>query len=380
MKKILLFPIFFVLLTGFSLGETFEEYKKQITKEYDDYVEKLNEEFNEYKKVMSEEYNKYIQEISNYWDDKKVSTKKVWVEYSPDKKERKIVDFENNTITIQSKTKDPEVVKKILKDTLKQKISDAYENDQVSKNTEKRLKDKITTGVYGTVSNDNVLKPYLQNGDIKNIINTVKKTTTVKTYKDNKGIDTTELTVKLPTPTLQKKAEFVKNDVMDNAVKQRIAPELIFSIIHNESDFNPMAKSYVPAYGLMQIVPKTAGADATKLLYGKPKILMPSYLYNPSNNITIGSAYVSLLYYSYLKDIEDPKSRLYCTIAAYNTGAGNVARAFVGSTNISKALVVINKMTPEEVYETLKKKLPYDETKNYLDKVTDKISLYRVVK
>lgn len=380
MKKILFFQICFILLAGFSSGETFEEYKSQISREYNDYVKKLNEEFNQYKAVMNEEYNKYIQEISGYWDDKKVSTKKVWVEYSPDKKERKIVDFEKNTITIQAKTKDPEVVRTILKDTLKQKISDAYENDQVSKNVEKRLKDKITLGVYGTPSKENVLKPYLQNGDAKNVIDTVKKTTEIKTYKDNKGADTVELTVKLPTPTLQNKAEFVKNDVLNNAVKNRVSPELIFSIIHNESDFNPLAKSYVPAYGLMQIVPKTAGADATKLLYGKPKILMPSYLYNPSNNITIGSAYVRLLYYSYLKDINDPKSRLYCTIAAYNTGAGNVARAFTGNTNIGKAVGVINRMTPDQVYKTLKRKLPYDETKNYLDKVTDKIHLYQVVK
>nr|WP_278252256.1 transglycosylase SLT domain-containing protein [Deferrivibrio essentukiensis] len=175
---------------------------------------------------------------------------------------------------------------------------------------------------------------------------------------------------------MKEKVNFVKKYVFNYAGVHRIRPEVIFSIIHNESYFNPLAKSYVPAYGLMQIVPKTAGADATKFLFGKEKILAPSYLYNPDNNIKIGAAYFRILYYSYLKDIKNPTSRLYCSIAAYNTGSGNVAKAFVGSYNISAAVNVINRMSPDDVYRTLKRSLPYDETKRYLDKVLDKIKVY----
>jgi len=104
---------------------------------------------------------------------------------------------------------------------------------------------------------------------------------------------------------------------------------------------------------------------------------LPSYLYNPNNNVEIGSAYFHILYYSYLKDIKNPTSRLYCSIAAYNTGAGNVAKAFVGNYNISAAANVINRMSPDDVYRTLKRNLPYDETKRYLDKVLDKIEIYK---
>lgn len=67
---------------------------------------------------------------------------------------------------------------------------------------------------------------------------------------------------------------------------------------------------------------------------------------------------------------------MYCSIAAYNTGAGNVAKAFIGSYNINRASAKINKMTPEQVYKHLMKNLPYNETKKYLKKVTDRVSAY----
>ena len=47
----------------------------------------------------------------------------------------------------------------------------------------------------------------------------------------------------------------------------------------------------------MQIVPHTAGKDATNHLFGEGKILAPSYLYKPENNISIGAAYLYVLHY-----------------------------------------------------------------------------------
>jgi len=67
-----------------------------------------------------------------------------------------------------------------------------------------------------------------------------------------------------------------------------------------------MAKSSVPAYGLMQIVPQSAGLDATEFVYGKPVLLSPSYLYNDKNNVNIGTAYLHILNYRYLKKIKNP--------------------------------------------------------------------------
>jgi len=156
-----------------------------------------------------------------------------------------------------------------------------------------------------------------------------------------------------------------------------------------------MARSYIPAFGLMQVVPQSAGADAYKMLYGKKKILAPSFLYNADNNILIGSAYLKRIYYGYMRKIKNPLSRLYCTIAAYNTGAGNVACAFNSTTkdykgrtkcirsrgdyDIIKASSKINSMSPNEVYNYLLKNLRYDEPKHYLKRVTKRMYIYKKV-
>ena len=108
-----------------------------------------------------------------------------------------------------------------------------------------------------------------------------------------------------------KRSKVYYDDVKLNAAKQNLPIPLVFAIMHSESSFNPRARSYVPAYGLMQIVPKTAGRDTYKFLYKKDKLVSGNYLYNSSNNIRMGSAYLHILYYKYLKKIKDPDSRLY---------------------------------------------------------------------
>ncbi len=151
---------------------------------------------------------------------------------------------------------------------------------------------------------------------------------------------------------------------------------LVFAIIETESAFNPLARSPVPAYGLMQIVPRSAGLDATQVLFGQPRILAPSYLYNADKNIEIGIVYLELLFERYLAGIEDSRSRLYCAIAAYNTGAGNVFRAFTGKTRPRAAFAAINARTPDEVYRHLIRKLPYRETRGYLANVVTRMAKY----
>src|SRR5690606_40897703 len=64
------------------------------------------------------------------------------------------------------------------------------------------------------------------------------------------------------------------------------------------------------------------------------------------DNIKFGSAYLSILDSTYLAGIKHPTSRLYCAIAAYNTGAGNVASVFhpKGEKRIAEAVNIINEL------------------------------------
>ncbi|MBQ5752513.1 MAG: hypothetical protein IIV89_06675, partial [Bacteroidaceae bacterium] len=74
--------------------------------------------------------------------------------------------------------------------------------------------------------------------------------------------------------------------------------------------------------------------------------------------------------------VEDPDCRRLCAIAAYNTGAGNVCRAFTGKTNISQAVKEINKYSYSELYNYLTKRLHADEARKYVSGVSKKREKY----
>jgi membrane-bound lytic murein transglycosylase C len=175
---------------------------------------------------------------------------------------------------------------------------------------------------------------------------------------------------------MQKLAARYADQVRQKANVFHIPMQLIFAVIETESAFNPRATSLVPAYGLMQIVPSKAGQDAYHHVHGVREIPGPEFLYDPVNNINLGAAYLSLLDNNYLKEIENSQSRLYAIIAAYNTGAGNLARAF-GTNSVRTATQKINEMSADAVYNHLREKLPYEETRKYLVKVNDAQNRYQ---
>jgi membrane-bound lytic murein transglycosylase C len=174
------------------------------------------------------------------------------------------------------------------------------------------------------------------------------------------------------------KAKPFISQVKNQSDRWQLSPSLMLAIMHTESYFNPKAQSHVPAFGLMQIVPRTAGVDVNRFLFKKDQPMAQSYLFLPNQNIEAGGAYLHILNSRYLRKIENAESRLYCVIAAYNTGSGNVAKTFNKdkSRNINRAAKIINTMTPEEVYQQLVDKLPYDETKNYIKKVVKRQNIY----
>jgi len=184
------------------------------------------------------------------------------------------------------------------------------------------------------------------------------------------------------------RAEKYKKPIEFHARKFHIPTPLIYAIMETESYFNPYAKSSVPAFGLMQLVPATGARDAYKFLYNKDIVVKENYLYSPENNIELGVAYMHVIYYKYLHKIEDPKTRLWVMIAAYNTGVVNVLKSVNGDYNRKKfgslynwknlAIDKINKMKSEQVFRFLQKKLPFEETRDYLNKVRLRMSKYSI--
>ena len=190
----------------------------------------------------------------------------------------------------------------------------------------------------------------------------------------------TRLTISIKPKELAQRIEEIKPYARQYAETWQLPMPLIFAVIHTESSFNPLAVSHIPAYGLMQVVPSSAGIDVNDFLHNQRAPLEKEYLFVSQQNVEAGSAYLHILNSRYLRKIDDPMSRLYCAIAAYNTGVGNVAKAFNNgqSVGMSDAVVAkINAMSPDAVYDFLKVNLPYEETRRYLVKVKSRMDKYQ---
>ncbi|MEF1289536.1 membrane-bound lytic murein transglycosylase MltC [Vibrio sp. M260118] len=159
-------------------------------------------------------------------------------------------------------------------------------------------------------------------------------------------------------------------DIVQRASRKYDIPEdLIYAIIKTESSFNPYAVSWANAYGLMQVVPKTAGKDVFKLVKKKSGQPSPEYLFNPENNIDTGTAYFYILKNRYLRDVNHPLSLEYSMISAYNGGTGGVLNTF-NRNDRKRAMRDLNSLQPNQVYWALTKKHPNAEARRYLEKVT----------
>ena len=158
--------------------------------------------------------------------------------------------------------------------------------------------------------------------------------------------------------------------------KHRIRSSLIMAIMETESSFNPMARSRSDALGLMQIKANTAGRDYFSFIAGYKNTPTSAYLYDPQNNIEVGTGYLAILADRYLRGIYHPLKLEYAMISSYNGGAGNLWKSLDPAGNKQRAVDRVNKMTPEEFYWFLTNRHNREETRNYVKKVTSRMPKY----
>jgi len=101
----------------------------------------------------------------------------------------------------------------------------------------------------------------------------------------------------------------VEDTVSEQAAALALHPDLIFSVIAAESNFDPQAVSHKGAIGLMQLMPETAAGLAVDP-------------HEPTENVQGGTRYLRQL----LDRYAGQPDQLVKAIAAYNAGPGAVDR------------------------------------------------------
>ncbi|TLS73219.1 DUF3393 domain-containing protein [Aliarcobacter thereius] len=362
--------------------------KKQTLNKHNSYKEEALRDFENYKKAQQKIFDDFKNNISKLWENPKMPSAKSLINYTNDRKTRGEINFENEEIIVETIASSyDEAVKNLRKelnilvsiDTKEFNKIDPFEKELSSIKKSNKIIDSsfknesiLSDAIFGKKPSKKELNSF-SNSNINNKSIKVHNSPKIPNQKVYSVI------VPMPNQTMINKSKEYEKEVTKQGKIRSIPRSLIFAVIHSESAYNPKARSHIPAFGLMQIVPSSAGKDVYEFLYNEEKLVSDNYLYNSTNNITMGTAYLHMLYFKYLSKIKDKESRLYCAIAAYNTGAGNVAKAFSKTTNISKAAQIINKMSSKDVYNHLLKNLPYDETKGYLEKVTSRMYSYEEI-
>jgi soluble lytic murein transglycosylase len=135
-------------------------------------------------------------------------------------------------------------------------------------------------------------------------------------------------------------------------------PALVLAIIRQESEFDPRAVSHANAYGLMQLIPSTAQAQARR--EGMP-YARASLTQDPNYNMTLGSAHLS--------DLVDSFNGSYVlAIASYNAGSHR-AREWISDFGDPRSGSV-------DVVDWVEL-IPFSETRNYVQRVTENLQVYR---
>ena len=310
-----------------------------------------------------QELSKFLKEISIWPTLKKPSTT-TFVKYTYHYKARAIINFEKGIVKVESLKK--EYMKKALVNTMLMP-DDPRSVDVFSDKLSLKGKPFLAYQIYDFENKPVLYKWRAERYAKWLIIHRLKKT-----KKNGKIIY--YVTFNLSKNALSVREKRYLPYVRMYSKRYSISKPLILGIIKTESDFNPYAVSYVPAFGLMQIVPTTAGVEGYKRAYGYKKIPSKEFLFVPKNNINLGTAYLNILFYRYLREIKNPISREYLAIASYNSGIGNVLKVF--SLRRDRAIAIINGLTPKEVYIRLIHRLPTEEGRRYLPKVLNNKKRY----
>ena len=313
-----------------------------------------------YKNEMRLRYKELSKLVASKWGDKNIalSNRSTFIQYSPNLITRKSIDFKNGKIKLETivsvanKSKKLQFFQKSLTSLLNETLSEALLNDPLQ-TPSRKIKSLSTKKIKDLISPKNI---HIANNKIKERIVVIKN--------QRKKIISVE--IPLTSDHMQKRVKLYLPLVKKYCKKYHLKVSYVLGTIKTESNFNPFAISKAPAYGLMQIVPTTAGVDSYFTLYGTRKVPSKEYLDDPENNIELGTLYMQIIRDRYLKGIKNTQSLKFCTTTAYNAGIRNVYKVFTNKSS-QNAIYKINNMSSRQVYTKLHMSTKLTrEAKNYI--------------
>ncbi len=307
-----------------KLNRNHEAQVKAMKRQYEDQRLEMKKQWVEIEKEQEETWSRLKKEVEDKWKSFVHSTKKDWVDYNQGKDSRSKVDFKNGKIVFEAVVSkdDPDAMSK-AKGEIERQVEKILRQTDVS--NKRILENQIVTRQGDKVNFDNI-KNYIKKEVLPKLM------PAPKTFKAKDGVERRKYSVNIDLVPhhISLRAEKYLPIVQKNAKRFDLKPQLILAVIHTESYFNPKAISDSNAIGIMQIIPKYAGREAYRAIYGYDRAISWDYLFIPENNIELGSAYLSLLKYNHFKDIQGDLKNRYVAICGYNWGPNFYAQKDCG--------------------------------------------------
>ena len=140
-----------------------------------------------------------------------------------------------------------------------------------------------------------------------------------------------------------------------------VEPALALGLIRQESNFNTEALSPVGARGLMQLMPATAQEVAHKL--GDTAVNLTALSTDPAYNMRLGTAYLGGLLTQF-------GGAMPYAVASYNAGPGRVADWLAANGNPASGGI--------DMVDWIEL-IPFNETRNYVQRVVENVVVYRAL-
>lgn len=325
-------------------------------------------------RTVRRDYGKLVSvltgKVNQNWGKKetKLPSRTSYIKYTQNYKSRAIVDFDTGSITVETvDDKDPRAsLRNALVTTLltpdDPRAVDLFSDKSITLTSDK---DPYLLGLVQDQRGKSIATPAQAEAYAGHLLE--KQSATRKVEVQGGAKNALFVQFSMVANFQNKQAEKYREMVSKHAARYKVSPSLVYAVIRTESNFNPFAVSSAPAYGMMQLVPSSGGRDAYRAVKGRDEMPTREYLFDAGNNIELGTAYLGLLLYKQLDYVTNPISREYCAISAYNTGSGNVLKAF--SKDRVAAVNAINGLESPGVYDKLRLDLPYEETRQYLVRV-----------